>query len=423
MDYSIKKLPKSQVEITITVPESRMHEFEKKAADDISQDINVKGFRKGHVPPHILEEYVDKKYIIAHTQEIAIQKTYAEVVIKENIQVVSRPSVKIEKEEPLTYAATVAVMPELEIKDGKSIKITKKEAKVSEKELEEVFSDLKKRFTTYKETDRAAKKGDKVEVNFDGFDEKGEAVEGTSSKNHPVIIGGGSMIPGFEENIIGLKKDEEKEFKITFPKDYHKEDFQNKKMKFKIKAVRIEEAQEQELNEELVEKITGKKMKVDEFKKDVEKNVLARKEEETKQARESEYLEELLKKTTVEIPQALIDEEIEFIIDGIKEDIDKRGLEFDEFLKQSKTTIEELHKKYEKEAEKRVKTRLALRKMIEEQEVKITEKDIEDEITKIKSFYPKAEHAKIEEDLKSGDLKGQIANRLTLRKFFDKVLT
>ena len=278
MDYKIKNLPKSEVEITVTVPEDKLPKYMAKAAEEISKDVKVKGFRPGHVPADVLEGHADKKLIEARAQELAIQDTYVEIVIKEKIQVVSRPKVKIEKESPLVYVVTVAILPEVKVKDHKSIKVPKKEVKVTDKDIEEVLMDLKKRATTYKDVDRAAKKGDRVEVDFEGFDENEKAHENTKSTNHPLILGEQSLIPGFEEELYGLKKGEKKEFHLTFPKDYGKEDFRNKKVKFKAEMKRVEEGMEPILDESFVEKITGQKKSVDDLKKDIELNVKSRKE-------------------------------------------------------------------------------------------------------------------------------------------------
>jgi trigger factor len=422
MDYKIKSLPKSQVELTITVPEDKMSEYRKKACDDISKEVKVKGFRPGHVPPEVLESHIDKKYITAHAQEIAIQKTYATIVIKEKIQVVSAPKVKIEKDEPLTFTATVAILPEVEIKDHKSIKIPKEDIKVSKKDIEEVLTDIKRHSTTYKKADRPAKKGDRVEVDFEGFDEKEKPVENTKSKNHPVIIGENSLIPGFEDELIGMKKDEKKEFKITFPKDYGKKDFQNKKMKFKVELKSVEEAIIPEINEDFIEKIIGKKQSVEDFEKEIEKNIHAKKEEEAEQNRENKYIEALLKKTKIEVPEQLIDEEAEYILKDVKNDIEAKGLQFDKFLEQAKTKEDDLKKKYRPEAEKRIKIRLALQYLIKEEKIDVNDEDIKMEMEKLKAYYPKTEHGKIEKEFKSGKLKANLTNSLALRKLFKKVL-
>ena len=422
MDYKIKKLPKSEVEIEITVSEEDIEKYYKKACENLSKEVNIKGFRPGHIPQEILEANLDKKYIMAHAQEMAIQRSYADAVIKEKIQVVSRPKIEIKSETPFSYVAVVAVLPEVEIKDHKSIKVKREKVEVTEKDIQEVMEDLTKYSTTYKDTEEKAKKGDRVEVEFEGFDEEGKAVENTKSSNHPVIIGENSLIPGFEDELIGLAKGEKKEFDLIFPKDYPKKDFQGKKVKFKVEIKRIENPITPEINEEFIEKMTGKKGSMEDFKKDIERNVQDRKEKEAKQKTEGEYLEELLKRTKVEIPAALIEEEVEFMIQDIADDMTSKGIEFEKYLEKTKIKIEDLKEKYTPEAEKRVKMRLALQQLIKEEEAAPTEEEIQAEFEKVKSFYPEKEAAQIAEDFEKGELKNQIINRLAIRKLFDKVL-
>ena len=423
MDYTVKKLPKSEVEIKVVVTAEDLQKHYQKACEDMAKEVHIKGFRPGHIPQNVLEQNVDKKHIEEHAKELAMQRTYSDVVVKENLQVISRPKVKVEKEnDPFTYVAIVAVMPEVEVKDHKTIKVEKKEPKVTEKDVEAVLKDLQKYSTIYKDIDRTAKKGDRVEIDFQGFDEEGKEVPNTKSQNHPVIIGENTLIPGFEDNLIGLKKDEKKEFDLTFPKDYGKKDFQNKKMKFKVEVKRVEEAIQPELNEEFVEKVTGKKQPIEDLKKDIEKNIHAKKTKEAKQERENEYIEEVLKRTKVELPDDLIHEEAHYILHEMKDEIAGKGLEFEKFLAQVKTTEEDLVKKYTPEAEKRIKIRLALQYIIKEEKIEVSEDELNAELENVKSYYPKKEHAKIENDYKKGELKSQLKNRLTLRKFFEKVL-
>ncbi|MBI4235168.1 trigger factor [Candidatus Peregrinibacteria bacterium] len=420
--HTLKKLPKSLVELKIEVPAEILELAKKRACEQISRDVKVKGFRPGHVPPHILELHIDKKYIDAHTQDLAIQRAYAQVIIDQNLQIAARPKVKIDSENPLTFTATVAVMPEVVIKDYKNIKVAKEEVKVTEKDIDEVIADMKKYATVYKDVEREAKKGDRVEVDFEGFDKDDKAVAGTKSQNHPVILGGNSLIPGFEDEIVGLKKDEKKEFDITFPKDYGKKDFQGKKLKFKVEVKRVEEAIEPEINDEFVEKITGKKESVADFRKNIEKNVQAQKEEKAQRDRETKYIEELIKKADIELPDDLVDEEAEYILQEVKDEISAKNFEFAKFLEQSKTTEDDLRKKYRPEAERRLKMRLAIQYILKTEKIEVSKEDLAKELEHVKSFYPEKEHRKIQDDFNKGTLRTSILNRLTLKKFFAAVL-
>lgn len=422
MEYTIKKLPKSKIEIKITVSQEELSKAKIQACDEISKEVKIKGFRPGHIPAHIIEEHIDPKYIEAHTQEVALKKAYADSIIKEGIQVISRPEVKIDSHSPFVFTATVATMPEVEIGDYKSIKVAEPKIEVKDEDINAVLDDLKKYSTTYEKVDRKAKHGDRIEVDFDGFDENDQPVEGTSSKHHPIIIGDGNMIPGFEAELIDLKSEDEKEFKITFPKDYHKEDFQNKELKFKIKVHSVEESKSPELTDELIEKMTGKKQSLDDLKKDITLSLENRKKQEAKNQRENEYLEKLLDKATAEIPEELIEDEVNFMLEEIKEEVGAKNIDLATFLEQAKTTEEELRKKYEPEAEKRIRIRLALQHLIKAEDIKVTDEEFQEEVNKIKSKYPKKEHYKIEKDVASSQTKAQIINRLALRKLFDKVL-
>ena len=266
------------------------------------------------------------------------------------------------QEDPLKYVATVAVMPEITIKDYKSIKVKKEAVKVTDKDVQEVLDDMLRYVTTWKDVDRKAKKGDRAELEFEGFD-KGKSLEGTKSSNHPVILGQGNLIPGFEEEVVGMKTNEEKEFDITFPKDYHSDEFKGRKVKFKVKLQRLEESEIPELTEETIEKLSGKKTKPAEFKKEIEKNLKERKELEAKQKQENDYIEQLLKKSKTELPKALIDEEVHYIIHDMKHEVEGKGMKWEQFMEQSKMTHADLHTKYEPEAERRIMIRLALQQL------------------------------------------------------------
>jgi len=422
MDYTVKKLPKSEVELTITVSDEKLETYKKKASEEVSKDVKIPGFRPGHVPADVLSQHVDKKYILARAQELAVQHAYADAVIKEKLQVVSRPKIHIEKDNPFTFKAVVAILPEVVIKNYKSIKIDKKPVKVEQKEIDEVLDDFKKYTTTYKDVDRAAKKDDRVELDFEGFDHEGKALSNTKSENHPVIIGMGSLVPGFEDNLIGLKKDDKKEFDLVFPKDYHKKDFQEKKVKFRVHMKAVKEPVTPEMTEELIEKMTGKKESLADFKKTIEKNVLARKETEATHDRENKYIEELIKKAKIEIPDSLIDEETEYMIEDMKADVQDKGMEFNKYLEQAKTTEDELKKKFRSEAEKRLKIRLSLQHLIAEEKLEVSDAELKEEFDRMKAMYPQHEKAHLEEEFHHDHFKSQLKSRILLKKLFERVL-
>jgi trigger factor len=426
MSDNIKKLKKSQVEVKIEVSKEVLEQAKKLTLEKLRKDVKVKGFRPGHAPDHVIEQNVGPQALTYYMQDYAIQRAYSDFVIKNKLQVIAAPQVKIESEEPLVFTATVAVMPEVEVKGYKSIKVKKAEAKLEKKDLEQVLNQVKLLGTTWTDVPadgRKSAKGDRVEVDFEGFDKDGKTIEGTKSKNHPINIGDGRMIPGFEDELIGLKVGDKKEFKIAFPKDYHKEDLQGAKVTFKIEIKRLEESDKPELTDELIEKATGKKQSVEEFKKETEAGLLARKEQEVQKKAEEEYLKALVKKVKVDLPDAMIDEEVNFMLEEFKNSVQSRGMEFDKFLEQSKETLDGLKSKYREDAENRVKIRLGLRHIIEAEKIEVTDADFKAELDAVKAYYPAAEHKKIEEDFKQKDVRARVENRLLLKKLFEMVLS
>jgi trigger factor len=413
--------------VELTPEEVNKHKA--KACEEISKEVKIPGFRPGHVPAEVLEKHVDKKYILAHTYELAIQHSYAEIVVKENLQVVSRPKIDLEdskEKEPFKFKATVAILPEVKVKDHKSIKIPKEEVKISAKEVEETLEDMQKYFMTWQDVEREVKKGDRVELDFEGFEpptkdaKEPKAIPNTSSKNHPVIVGEGSLVPGFEDNIVGMKKGEKKEFTLTFPADYHSKDFQKKKVLFKVELKRIEEGIKPTFDETLVEKITGKKTKVEDFKKDVESDLKSHKERKAKQDRENKYLEKLIEKTEVEIPDSLIEEEIDYIVEEVKHDIESKGIPFDKFLEKTKMTLEDLRKKYKAEAEKRIKLRLAISHLIKEEKIEVTDAELEEAFKNLPNF--KIQAAGGQAPTPTREDKMRLKNNMLISKLFEKLL-
>lgn len=421
MKYEIKPLEKSKVQITFELSDEDIASFRKDTLSELSKKVEVKGFRKGHIPEEILIQKLGDTYITEESKEKAIQKYYIDAILKENLSVISRPSMQVDSQTPFKYTLTVAVFPEGTLKDHKSIKVEIKKPEVNEKEVEEIIENFKKRHISWKETEEAAKKGDKMELDFEGFDDEGKAVENTASKNHPIILGEGMIVKSFEDQLEGLKKGEKKDLKVKFPENYHKKDFQNKSFTFKTEIKAVFNPVLPELNEELVEKISSKKQSVEEFKKELKEALLEQKKMENRQKAEDEYISKLIEAFSVDLPDEMIDEEIDYIISDFEHRLSHSKMTINDFLKQNNMDMTALREKNKKEAEKRLSARLAIRKAMELDDITVSEDEINAELSEIKNYYPQKDHDKIMEDFEKGSLKSTISNRLAIKKFFDKV--
>lgn len=422
MSAILKNLPKSQVELTITVPYTEFAKAEKHALEQIGKEIKVDGFRAGHIPEKVIREKAGDAMIRSAALETAIPMSYSAAVREHDVQVIAQPKVDIkqyvEKEgDELVYTATVSVMPEVKLGNYKKIKVKKEVKKITDKEVEETLEMIVNRFAEWKDADRAAKNGDRVEIDFEGFDEKGDPIPSTSSKNHPVVLGSKSMVPGFEEAVAGMKPAEEKEFEVTFPKDYHAAEMKGKKVKFKLKLGRLEEKTDQKLDEAMIEKATGQKQSVADFKQRVKEDLEREVEQRAQVDVDNKVVQEIIKITTVELPDSLIEDEISLLKDERKQAVTRQGLTWEQYLQHINKSDEDFAKDHRKPAEERLLARLGVNQIIKEEKVEASDEDVEKKIKEMVENYPDDQRGKVLDYYKKGsDAYRMLKNNLSADK-------
>jgi trigger factor len=425
MSATVKKLPKSQVEITVTVPYSDWTKAEKEALEQIGKEIKVDGFRSGAIPENVIREKVDANTIQGATLEKVIPPSYTAAVKENNLQVIAQPQVDIKENvrkegDNLVYTATVSVMPEVKIGDYKNIKVKRKPVEVKKEDLDGTLEMLINRFAEWKDAEGPAKEGSRVEVDFEGFDEQGAAIPNTASKNHPLVLGSKSMIPGFEEAITGMKKDEEKEFDITFPKDYHAKQMQGKKVHFKLKLNRIEEKTEAELNEAMVEKITGQKTSVEDFKKRVEEDLLAEMKQRAQADLDNQVVSAIVKITSAELPDSLVQDELSMMKEERKRQVAQQGLTWEQYLQHIKKSEEDFAKDHQKAAEERLMARLGVNEIIRSENIHASDEDTDKRIQEMAAKYPEESRKQVLEYYKKdSENYRQLKNSLSADKLIN----
>ena len=424
MEIKVEKLPKSEVRITVEMTAEEMKKYEMKAAEQISKEVKIDGFRPGNVPVEIIKAKIGEVSFEAHTAELALPEVYTKAVIDNKVDVVSHPKVNILKNSPLKFEATVAVLPEVKLKDYTGIKIKKSEIKVEDKDINDVLESLQRRDATFKDVEREAKKGDRVEIDFKGSDKEGKEIPGTLSKNHPVLIGDNALIPGFEDGLIGMKKGDKKVLKLKFPKKYHSKEFEGKEVSFDVTMNRIEERTMPAIDDKLAEKISaGSTKTLVKLKEDIKKNIVEVREEDEKHKREDEFLGKIADMTEAEIPEAMIEEEVNFILDKSKRNMGAQGKDFDKFIEEQKAKGKDVRKDMRVNAEKQVKLRLALKEIYSKEKIEITGVDIENEVKKILATYPEKYHDEIKKMYEKGTEGYRIMeNQIKLNKVFEKYL-
>lgn len=423
MNITVQKLPKSEIKLTIELTEEATKKYFQKAVQQLSSMVKIPGFRSGHIPIEILKKHISQENIEAQMIDIAIPDTYSKTIIQEKITVVSRPKIQIISQNPLRYEATVAIYPEVKVSDYEKIKIPKEEIKIDSKEINDVLNHFQKSHAKYKEIDRPAKKGDRVEINFEGFDEGGATLENTKSKNHPLVIGEGSLVEGFEHELIGMKKNDRKDFTITFPEDYFHKKFQNKKVTFKVELLKVEEVQLPELTAEFIKQTTGEEKSMEEIKKSIEENLNQDKVHQAKIHREDQFLEKIIELTKLELPEILVQEEIDSMIEEFKNELENKGITLEKFLEANKKNLDGLRESRRKEAEKRLTLRFGLHEIFDKEKIEVSPEELQQSIEHIIKLYPDKEQYKIRKEYEEGGyILRRLENKLKMDKLFERFL-
>lgn len=392
MKITTKTLPKSELLLVIETEAKDLEKYKDLACKEISAEVKVDGFRPGHVPYNILVERVGEDYIKMMTEEKAASKLYIQALEQEKLIPLGSADFKVTSQDPFTFEIKIAVKPEVEIKDLDKIHVKKEKIEVTEKDINEVIENLKKQKSTWKDVEGKASKGHRVEVDFDGFDsETNETLENTHSKNHPIVIGDNMFIPGFEDHLVDMAKDEEKEFHVTFPADYHHDKMKNKKVKFKVKVNRIEERISPEVNEDFIAEMVGEKISEEEFKKRISESLIVEKKKNEVSRQDDKFFEELLKHSDIEPSEILVNEELQYLLENYKENAKKYNLTWEKYLEIIKKKEDEVKDELRSKAVERVKYSFVVDKAFVVDDIDVKDEEVMKEIEDYIAQLPKKE--------------------------------
>ncbi|MDD5340896.1 MAG: trigger factor [Patescibacteria group bacterium] len=416
--YEIKKLPKSQLEIKVTIPAKELEPFFNKAVETLSAQTKIDGFRPGKVPLEMLKKKVGEMKIYEEAAALATEKSYVEIAAKEKFEPLGSPKVDFEKLAPdndFVYKAVVDLMPEIKVGDLKSIKVKKKEINITDKEVDKVINDLRKMRATEVLENKKAEVGDKVEIDFDILRDN-VPIENGAQKKYPVMIGENQFIPGFEENLIGLEANGEKEFELKFPEKYHNKNLAGQVAKFKVKMLAVYKRNIPELNDKFAETL-GMKTVAD-LKKQIEHNLEHEEHHKEEERVETELLDKLIDKSQVgDIPDVLVDGEAAKMVQELQSNVATQGLKFEDYLKHLNKTPEQLKLDFVPQAIRRIKAALITRAIFFREKLEISESDLEREIEAMSRYYQN--NPEIIKSLKTPEYRDYIRNIIGNRKVMD----
>ena len=408
----------NEVKFEITVEAEKFEEATKKVYFKSAKYFNIPGFRKGKAPMQIVEKYYGKEIFYEDAFNEVAQEALEEAVEENKVEVVSRPEVDIkqmEKGKDLIFTVVMQTKPEAELGKYKGIEIKKIEYNVTDEDVEHELSHMQEHNSRLISIDdRAAEKGDIVNIDFEGFVD-GKAFDGGKAENYDIEIGSNTFIPGFEDQLVGMKIDEEKDVNVTFPKEYFSKDLAGKDATFKVKLHEIKKKELPALDDEFAKDVSEFDT-LDELKKDIRAKQEKQNEERAKYETQDEVIKALCENVKVEIPSGMIETETENMIKDLENRLSYQGLKLEQYLNMMGKTKEEMRKEYEPQAVEGIKSRLAIEAVIKAEKIEATDKEIDEKIKEMAKNYGKEND---EEFLKNENVRNYIKQGIESEKAID----
>lgn len=375
--------------LTVTVPKEEVDKGLDKAFKKVVKQINVPGFRKGKMPRPLFEQRFGVESLYQDALDFILPEAYGNAVEEAEINPVDRPEIDVtqmEKGKELIFEATVTVEPEVELGDYKGLAIEKQDREVTDEEFDKALEDAVSRQAELTVKEGEIAQGDVVNINFDGYVD-GEAFEGGQAEGYDLEIGSGSFIPGFEEQLIGLKASDSKDVVVTFPEEYHAEELAGKEATFKCDINEVKSKEIPELDDELAQELDESVKTVDEYKEKLRKDLADAKLNQAEATEKEEAITKASDNATVEIPEAMINTELDRMMQEFEQRISQQGLNLELYYQFSGQSEEELKAQMKEDAEKRVKTNLTLRAIADAENIEVSDSDVEAELTKMSEQF------------------------------------
>lgn len=421
MSLQVEKLEKNMAKLTIEVSAEEFEEAIQKAYLKNRGKIMIPGFRKGKAPRKMIEKMYGAGIFYEDAVNDLLPDAYDKEVETCDLEIVSQPKIdvtQVEAGQPLIFTAEVALKPEVKLGEYKGIEVEKKNIEVTEEEIQaEIDKERENNSRVIDVDDRAVENGDMVKLDFEGFVD-GVAFEGGKGEDYDLTIGSGNFIPGFEEQLVGVKIGEDTEVNVTFPEEYHAPELAGKAAVFKCKVNEIKVKELPEADDDFAKDVSEFDT-LDEYKEDVKKNLTEKKEKEAKTEKEMAVVEKIVENAEMEIPDPMVDEQVRRMADDFANRIQSQGLSVEQYFQFTGMTAEKLLEQMRPEAVKRIQNSLVLEAVAEAEQIEISDERLEEELVKMAEAY-KIELDKLKE-MVSEDAKAQIKKDLAVQAAVDLV--
>lgn len=421
MSVQVENLEKSMAKLTIEVSAEEV----KKALDAVynrqKKSINIPGFRKGKAPRAIIEKMYGKEVFYSDASNILMQSNYASAVKESGLDVVSRPVVdvvQIEEGKEFIFTAEVAVRPEVTLGKYMGVTVTKIDTSVSDEEVDAEIAKQQETNARIVDVDRAIENGDTAIIDFEGFVD-GVAFEGGKGSEYKLEIGSHSFIDTFEDQLVGKKAGEEVEVNVTFPEDYQAKELAGKPAVFNVKVNKVQTKELPELNDEFAQDVSEFDT-LDAYKEDIKNKLKEQKDAEARKTKEDEAVRKIIDKSKMNLPEAMVDTQCETMVEEFAQRIQQSGLSMDQYLQFSGMTLDKLKEQVRPEAISRIQGSLVLEEIAKEENIEVTDEDVNAEIEKMAKNYG-MEADKLKEYMSDSD-KDSMKNQIKIEKAINLVM-
>lgn len=425
MSMQVEKLEKNMAKLTIEVDAAKVNDAIKKAYDKNKGKMSVPGFRKGKVPQAMIEKMYGPEVFYEDAANFLIPDAYAEEVeAAKDLEVVSQPKidvVQMEKGKNFIFTAEVALKPPVDLGKYKGVKIEKIDTEVTDEDIDkEIKREQEANARTITVEGRPVKDGDTAVIDFEGFIGD-EAFEGGKGENYPLVIGSGSFIPGFEEQLIGKNSGDDVDVKVTFPEDYNAKDLAGKEALFKVKINEIKEKELPELDDEFASEVSEFDTMA-EYREDVKKNLAEKKEKEAKDKKEDAVIEAIIKDSKMDIPDAMIETQARTMVNDYARRLQSQGLSLEQYFMFTGLDMDKFTDQMKEGARKRIESRLILEAVVKAENFEVTDEEYEKELERI-AEESKMEVDKLKEYIGDDEYgRNQIIDDLKIQKAVDFVV-
>ena len=406
MATTFEKLSSNKVKLGFVVESDKFDEGIRKAYQRNVKKFNIPGFRRGKAPMKIIENYYGPGVFYEDAFDIIFPDIYRAALEEHDVKPVDRPELEveqIEKGKELKFTVEVFVRPDVELGEYTHLGIEKKVEEVTDDDVMADIERARDRAARYVEvTDREAKLDDQANIDYQGLLD-GVPFEGGTAQGHELVLGSGAFIPGFEDQVVGMKIGEEKDLNVTFPENYHSEELAGKPVVFKVKLNSLREKEVPALDDEFVKDVSETANTVDEYKKEIREKLEKQAEERADAAFESEIIETVSDNAKIDIPKAMVEEQIDAMLRDMELRMMYQGLRMQDFLKYSGQTMEQLRDTYRQQAEDRVKTQLTLEAITKAEGIEPTDEEIDKELSRF-AEQGKKTLEEFKKDMPEGDL-------------------